>query len=239
VYASENGGAAAPLLLNTTDTSAPFTAEVGKTYAFYSVARDASGNVEATPAVADVVRPVVDCSTNDLALVKIAAPKTVTLTAKKPSKTAVVKVKVHNRSAHAETIADASVFAKLVRVEVDSLDTCPAPAAVLNAAKQPKKFPLTLKSKASLTVPFTVTLDCANDATKGAAHEDYSLSARVDHTPLGSGDAHPDDDICPRTVPPGGIVDQFPNGKIIDKGCGVKKRDKTFGAPVLIDVVGK
>jgi len=239
VYVSENGGAFAALVLDTADTSAPLIAEVGKTYAFYSVARDAAGNLEATPATPDVVRPVVDCSSNDLAIVKIGAPKKVPLTAKKPSKTALVTVKVQNRSPHAETIADPSTFAKLVRVEVDSLGTCPAPAAVLNAAKLPKKFPVTVKSKGMLGVPFAVTLDCANDPTKGAGHEDYSLSARVDHTPLGSGDAHPDDDVCPRTVPPGGVIDPFPNGKIVDKGCGAKKPDKTFGAPVLIDVVQK
>lgn len=239
VYVSENGGAATPLVRDTADTSAPFVAELGKTYAFYTVARDAAGNVEATPPAADAVRAVVDCSTNDLAVVKIGAPKKVTLTAKKPSKTALVTVKVQNRSPHAETIADAATFAKLVRLEVDSLGTCPAPAAVLNVAKQPRKFPLTVKSKGTLSVPFVVTLDCANDPTKGAGHADYSLNARVDHTPLGSGDAHPDDDVCPRTVPPGGIVDQFPNGKIVDKGCGAKKPDKTFGAPVLIDVIGK
>jgi hypothetical protein len=34
-------------------------------------------------------------------------------------------------------------------------------------------------------------------------------------------------------------VDPFPDGKIVDEGCGAKKLDKTFGAPVLLAVVVK
>jgi hypothetical protein len=241
VYVSENGGPATPFVTDSTDTSAPFTATLGKTYAFYSVARDVVGNVEAVPPTADVVRAVADCSTNDLAVTKISAPKKIALSAKKPSRTAVVKVKIQNRSPHAETIVDAGAYAQLVRLTVDSNGACPTPTVALDAAKQPKakKYPLTLKSKGTLTVAFDVTMACANDAAKGVGHEDYALSAAVDHTALGSGDAHPADDVCPRTVSPPGVVDAFPNGKIVDKGCGAKKPDKTLGAPVLIDVQNK
>lgn len=168
-------------------------------------------------------------------------PQKLALTAKKPSRTASVKVKVQNRSPHPETIVDAGVYARLVRLTVESLGACADPTVVLSPAKlpKPKKYPLTIKSKASFTVAFDVTLDCANDAAKGAGHEDYAVSARVDHGPLGSGDAHPADDACPRSVPPGGIVDAFPNGKIVDKGCGTKKPDKTIGGPITIDVESK
>jgi hypothetical protein len=58
VFVAENGGPARPFLVATTDTSAPFTGQPGRTYAFYSVARDAAGNVEAAPATADVVHKV-------------------------------------------------------------------------------------------------------------------------------------------------------------------------------------
>lgn len=88
-------------------------------------------------------------------------------------------------------------------------------------------------------MPYLVTFGCANDAAKGVGHEDFSVRARVDHTPLGSGDAHPADDVCPRSAPAGGVVDPFPNGKIVDKGCGAKKPDKTLGGPVLVDVESK
>ena len=56
---------------------------------------------------------------------------------------------------------------------------------------------------------------------------------------IGPSDVHPDDDACPRQVTPPGVVDTYPDGKIVDKGCGTKKADKTFGDPVLVDVVVK
>ncbi len=50
-YISVNGGLCVPWRVNTTATSAAFTA--GATYAFYSVARGGAGNVEDAPATAD------------------------------------------------------------------------------------------------------------------------------------------------------------------------------------------
>ena len=44
--------------------------------------------------------------------------------------------------------------------------------------------------------------------------------------------------MCPRTVAPPGELDPYPAKPVLDKGCGEKKPDKTFGAPVLVDVVG-
>jgi len=88
-----------------------------------------------------------------------------------------------------------------------------------------------------------VTFTCANDPKKSVkkdpGHEDYRISALVVAREIGSGDVHPDDDGCPRQVPPPGVVDAYPDGKIVDKGCGTKKADKTFGDPVLVDVVVK
>ena len=49
-------------------------------------------------------------------------------------------------------------------------------------------------------------------------------------------DIHPAND-CPRSVDPPFERDLYPNATIKDKGCGKKKPDKTFGAPVLTDVV--
>jgi hypothetical protein len=69
VYVSDNGGAFAPFLLNTTQTSAIFTGVNGHTYGFYSVATDSQGLVQATPAAAqattrvDAVAPVSSIST--------------------------------------------------------------------------------------------------------------------------------------------------------------------------------
>ena len=75
--------------------------------------------------------------------------------------------------------------------------------------------------------------------SNGPGHEDYQLDAAVSHSALGTGDEHAADNQCPRTVTPPGEVDPFPNGKIVDKGCGAKKPDKTYGAPIALDVVVK
>ena len=56
---------------------------------------------------------------------------------------------------------------------------------------------------------------------------------------LGAPDAHPADDVCPRRVSPPGLVDPYPDGKILDKGCGGRLADGTFGGAVLLDVVLK
>ena len=53
LFVSTDGGPFVPWLQNTTLTRALFTGEIDTTYAFYSVARDISGNAEAAPAVAD------------------------------------------------------------------------------------------------------------------------------------------------------------------------------------------
>ena len=45
IYASENGGAFAPLT-DTTETTATFFGQSGNTYAFYSVATDNVGNIQ-------------------------------------------------------------------------------------------------------------------------------------------------------------------------------------------------
>jgi len=51
IFVSVNGGSWTPWQAGTTNTSAVFPAAHGNTYAFYSVAVDAAGNVEAAPVV--------------------------------------------------------------------------------------------------------------------------------------------------------------------------------------------
>jgi hypothetical protein len=53
VFVSENGGRFSTFLRNTTETSATFTGQSGKSYAFYSVARDQAGNMEEPHSGAD------------------------------------------------------------------------------------------------------------------------------------------------------------------------------------------
>lgn len=61
IYVSDNGGPFSPWLVNTTQTSATFTGACGHTYAFYSVARDQVGNIEAAPASPDATTAVQTC----------------------------------------------------------------------------------------------------------------------------------------------------------------------------------
>ncbi|MBI2877536.1 MAG: SBBP repeat-containing protein, partial [Candidatus Tectomicrobia bacterium] len=183
---------------------------------------------------------------HDLAVTKITAPRTVTLTRKRPVQTGQVTVEIQNRSPHDETVQTTEMLASLVGLEVRSLppEICPDPTPVLRQVMPPKKFPLTLKPKQKLNVVFNVTFDCANDPEKSTPsdpdHDDYSYAATVDHAALdGEEDSHPDDDKCPRSVQPPFEIDLYPDGSIRDKGCGGLKPDKTFGAEILTDVVVK
>jgi uncharacterized repeat protein (TIGR01451 family) len=58
IFVSENSGPFATWQANTTATSAIFTGQAGKTYAFYSVARDQAGNQEDVTAVPDATTRV-------------------------------------------------------------------------------------------------------------------------------------------------------------------------------------
>jgi len=245
VFVSVNGGPFTRWQENTTATSAVYEGTSGNGYAFYSVARDVVDNTEAVPVTADVARALTVCGTeNDLAItklkapktVKLKAPKTVKLTTTQPAKTVTVAVEIQNRSRLVETIPDVATLAALVDVTVDSSGACADASATFRVPKKPK--PITLKPGKKRKLLFDVTFDCANDPAKGTGHTDFSVSARVDHTPLGGSDAHPADDVCPRTVTPPGEVDPYPAKPLLDKGCGEKKPDRTFGAPVLVDVVG-
>lgn len=237
VYVSANGGPFTLWQDATTATSATFAGTSGNTYAFYSVGSDTLGNTEAAPATADVTRTLGVCGTeNDLAIVKLKAPKTVKLTAKKPTKAVTIAVDIQNRSRHVETIPDDATLAALVDVTVDSSGACADVVASLRPARKPKA--IVLKPAQKRKVLFDATFGCANDATNGAGHTDFSVSAHVDHTALGGPDAHPADDECPRTVTAPGVLDPYPAKPVLDKGCGEKKDDKTFGGDVLVDVVG-
>ncbi len=53
IFVSEDGGPFTVWLLNTQETGGSFTGSLGRRYAFFSVARDGAGNVEAIPALPD------------------------------------------------------------------------------------------------------------------------------------------------------------------------------------------
>jgi subtilase family serine protease len=60
VWVAENDGAYQPFVSGTTDLSAEFTGTLGKTYRFYSIARDNAGNVEAAPTAPDATTRILN-----------------------------------------------------------------------------------------------------------------------------------------------------------------------------------
>lgn len=65
VFVSENGSAFDEWLIDTTQTSATYTGESGKTYAFYSIARDLVGNIEGPPADSDTFVSILEPTPTD------------------------------------------------------------------------------------------------------------------------------------------------------------------------------
>jgi hypothetical protein len=150
-----------------------------------------------------------------------------------------VKVVIQNRGPFTETITNQAMLASVLTLTAESLGSCANPAPVLAS---PVKFPLTVASKASLTVTYNVTFNCVNDAAKSTAkdpnHNDYRFVATVNHAAIdGSADSHTFDDTCPRTVTPPYLIDPYPDGTIKDKGCGKIKTDGTYGGDVVTDIV--
>jgi heparin/heparan-sulfate lyase len=187
-----------------------------------------------------------DACTYDFAILKITAPKTVSLTKRKPAQTKELTVQIQNQSPHEETIENAGRLAALVQLTVEAFDTpnaCPDLEATLISDRF--RFPLVLATKEKFSALFAVTFtsDCIPDplkTDKTEAHDDYRFSTSVDHSVLdGQTDTDPTDDMCPRSVEPPFRPDPNPNGKLKDKGCGTKKADGTLGADVLSDVVDK
>ena len=75
----------------------------------------------------------------------------------------------------------------------------------------------------------------STDANPG--HDDFGFTATVNHAALdGEADTHTVDDVCPRSVPASGTRDPYPDGGILDKGCGRQKANGTFGLPVTVDL---
>jgi hypothetical protein len=242
VFASTDGGPYELVVPATLDTQATFTGVPGRSYAFYSVARDDAGNVEAAPVAPDAtIRIEPPGPARDLAVVVLRGPRRATFRAGSTSTLQRFTVVLQNRGRATEVIPDAAALAALVRLDLESIASpacSPAPVVALMPPK-PRQLPIRIKSKGKRAVAFGVRLACAGDPEKGAGHEDYRATARVDLAAIGGVDGHAQDDVCPRRVTPPGVPDPNPDGRIVDKGCGTRLPDRTFGGPVLIDVVLK
>jgi hypothetical protein len=185
---------------------------------------------------------------HDLAVTSITAPASVL----GPGPvTGAVKVTIQNRGDHSETITPANlgdgVATGLVRLGVSVLDDnegCLAAGVALDATKNAAMFgggSTVVSAGKTLTINFLVTFNCPGALPKKTADStpaDYSFSATVYHEVLdGTADIHREDDVCPRDALPGSFDPLPPPKGTSDKGCGLKKTDRTLGAPITTQVV--
>jgi hypothetical protein len=200
-------------------------------------ATDSSGNTNIC-AFAVTVEEVAP-ETHDLAIVRIVAPKIVTLSALRPTVTKRIVVTIQNRSPHTEAFFDPAQLRDLVTLNVLSLDTnvCFDITAFPLERPPQRRLPFNLRSKQKMNVYFDVTFDCAVNSAKGAGQGDFYYVATVNHAAIDPTlvDTHPECDVCPRPPLEGG-VDPNPNGRIRDKGCGAPRGDGTFGNDIITDV---
>lgn len=174
---------------------------------------------------------------HDLAVTKITAPARARVG---PAKLRVA-VRIQNRGHFGETIPNLATLGNLVQLQVLPIGgpCAPAPVVTLRQGTPQHSLPYTLAPKGVLDVFFDVVFRCANDPARGVGHEDYRYVATVSlpALPGGEADDHPVDDVCPRNaLATPGHRDPYPDGSIVDKGCGARKPDGTFGADVKTDV---
>jgi hypothetical protein len=197
-------------------------------------ASDAAGNT-ATDSLSVIYTPSQPPEVHDLAIVRLTAPRLISLRAAGPALTKRIKVMIQNRGAHDEVIPSFEVMSNLITVQLTNLvDNCAVPQVRL-ITRPPNYVPRILKSKQVMNIFFEVTFnpECVPDPLKRASHEDFSCIAWLNHAALdGNADTHPECDVCPRIA----VAEPNPGGKIKDKGCGASIGHGGFGNPVLIDL---
>jgi PKD repeat protein len=182
-------------------------------------ARDSSGNTNLCSFAVTVEEAAPE--THDLAIVRVVAPKVVTLSASRPTATKRVVVTIQNRSPHTEAFFDPAQLQNLVTLNVFSLDTNVCSDVATSFLERPpqRRLPFNLRSKQKVNVYFEVTFDCAVNSAKGPGQGDFYYVATVNHAAIDgvTVDTHPECDVCPRPPLESG-VDPNPNGRIRDKG---------------------
>ncbi|MCG3149724.1 MAG: hypothetical protein PCFJNLEI_03189 [Verrucomicrobiae bacterium] len=139
---------------------------------------------------------VTEVSGSDLAITRLKAPKKIKL----PVRPKTVTVTLQNRGPANVTFSNLSTLTNLIQIQIESLGDCPTPTATI---VPPKKLPVTLAPERKITLRYTVTFDCANDAGSGSGREDYRFTARINPYD----DPNSANNECPR--PPVSV----------DKGC--------------------
>jgi hypothetical protein len=180
----------------------------------------------------------------DFSVTKIDVSKTA---AGASSTTHSVDVTIQNRSPYSETITATDlgdgINTGLVRLNVNVIDddneNCAAAQVFFDPANTLVNSKI-LKPKQTFKIRYLVSYHCAEPVTPegDATPGDYSHLATVHHEVLGVLDANQENDACPRSVNPPFKREPLPDGKVMDKGCGIKKTNKTFGDLVTTNVIG-
>jgi len=122
---------------------------------------------------------------HDLAIERVGVPARVTLTKKRPQRTAKIRIKVRNQGTRTEVITDHAMLDAFVRVQAESLGACPA---LSDARMVTKRLPIVIKPGRAKTIRMAVDVSCANDparsSKKDPGHDDYRLVVTVDPTAL-------------------------------------------------------
>jgi hypothetical protein len=232
--ATDNCGAATVVCVPASGTVFP----VGTTLV-ECTATDTSGNTNLCAFNVNVEE--MQAEAHDMAVVRIRAPRTVTLTETRPFITKRIVVTVQNRSAHTETFFDQAQLDNLVTLTMHSFNTDVCADVTLSPLSGPpqRRLPFNLRPRQKLNIYLVVTFDCSVNPARGLGSEDFFYTATVDHTQIdGNADTHPECDVCPRP-PLDGLFDPNPNGRIRDRGCGAPTGGGNFGGEVLTDIISR
>lgn len=157
---------------------------------------------------------------HDLAVASVKAPTRVTLSETRPEVSSRIAVTIANTGTSTETVADADELAELVALTGAAL-TGDCPTAPVPVVTPPKNgFPVVLAPRKKLKLSYTATFDCASAMPTDV---EFEWDVMLDLMALGSEDAVPANDVCPRAA------------SADDKGCG----GKPAGSPIRTDVIQK
>jgi hypothetical protein len=195
LYVSDDGGAFNALLTNTASTSAIFTGQPGHTYAFYSIAHDLVGNVEAGKTVAEA---------NTVVVTDVVAPTTTALLSPMPNAAAWNNSNVTVGLTAADNANGSGV--KQITYSVAGAQVVPSTTVGGNAASIP------IVSEGISVVTFFATDNAGNIEVA------TSLTVRFDKTPPKV--TAPADQTVNQTTSSGAVVN-YPAPIIVETGSGL------------------
>jgi hypothetical protein len=121
-----------------------------------------------------------DLGEHDLVIERVAVPKKVTLSGRRPSRTAKVKVKIRNRGSRSDVIVTRTMLEEFLHVQATSLGECPDLA---DGRLGKVRLPIEIRPGRAKTVKVELDVGCANDpersTTSDPDHDDYRLLVTI------------------------------------------------------------